>query len=278
MGIKNDFALDASKFDQNSVSKKNEAFNETLIKVAQGGPRWYERFQLEAKKQTQNDRSQDPLLRFLADAANLVVVSVGYRLAPEDPFPKGNEDCYDAAEYLVDNARAKFGGDLLFMGGESAGAHLAALATFHLLTTRPSFRLHALNLVFGCFDLAGMTPFMHNFARPLVIDRDIMDHYIAAYLPGTTEAERRDPSISPIYKDLRGLGPKLPAALFTVGTEDCLRDDSVFMGAKWRMSGAEAVVKIYPGCPHGFVFYEEEALDGVKECKEDMRTFLREHM
>ncbi|KAI9661777.1 MAG: hypothetical protein M1821_009016 [Bathelium mastoideum] len=227
-----------------------------------------------------SERYSDPLLRFLADAANLAVISVGYRLAPEHPFPQGNEDCYDVAEWLVDNARAKFGGDLLFMGGESAGAHLTALTTFHLLATRPAFRLHGLNLVFGCYDLAGFTPTVHTLGatRPLVINHDIMAHYIDAYLPRTTEAQRRDPAVSPLYRDLRPDRGRLPPALFTVGTEDCLLDDSVLMGAKWAMSGAETVVKVYPGCPHGFVSFPPEAMDGVAECLQDMRVFLTEHL
>ena len=54
----------------------------------------------------------------MADNANMVVISVGYRLAPEHPFPKGPEDCYDVADYLVKNGRTKYGGDLAFIGGE----------------------------------------------------------------------------------------------------------------------------------------------------------------
>lgn len=45
-------------------------------------------------------------------------MSVGYRLAPEDPFPKGPEDCFDAAEYLVKNSETEYGGPLRFIGGE----------------------------------------------------------------------------------------------------------------------------------------------------------------
>ena len=51
--------------------------------------------------------------------------------------------------------------------------------------------------------------------------------------------------ISPFFADLTKM--KLPPALFTCGTQDCLLDDSVMMSAKWLMSGAEAILKIYPG-------------------------------
>ena len=65
-----------------------------------------------------SDREQDVLLLDYANASDCVVISVGYRLAPEYTFPKGPEDCYDAAEYLVDHSVERFGGPVLFAGGE----------------------------------------------------------------------------------------------------------------------------------------------------------------
>lgn len=74
-----------------------------------------------------------------------------------------------------------------------------------------------------------------------------MKSYIDALLPNTTEVQRRDPSISPFWADLRG--KKLPPALFTCGSEDPLLDDSVMMGAKWGMWGNEVsdLFFSYPG-------------------------------
>jgi hypothetical protein len=54
----------------------------------------------------------------MADHFQVTVVSIGYRLAPEDPWPAGAEDCYDAAEWLVKHGPEVFGGELLFTGGE----------------------------------------------------------------------------------------------------------------------------------------------------------------
>lgn len=65
-----------------------------------------------------SEKYQDGYLNWLAEMGKLAVVSVGYRLAPEHPFPQGPEDCYDAADYVLQNAEQEFGAPLLFIGGE----------------------------------------------------------------------------------------------------------------------------------------------------------------
>ena len=66
----------------------------------------------------QSEGGQDPLLKELADGTNVVVFAVGYRLAPEHPYPQGPEDCYDAVDWLVKNAESTFGNELKFIAGE----------------------------------------------------------------------------------------------------------------------------------------------------------------
>ena len=63
-------------------------------------------------------KSTDVLLQFYADQTGCACISIGYRLAPEDPWPAGVEDCEDACAWLADNAVEEFGGPLAFIGGE----------------------------------------------------------------------------------------------------------------------------------------------------------------
>ncbi|KIW98448.1 uncharacterized protein Z519_00109 [Cladophialophora bantiana CBS 173.52] len=228
----------------------------------------------------QDERSQDPALQEIADTTGVLCISVGYRLAPEDPYPAGPHDCFDAAEWLIDNAESHFGAPLGFVGGESAGGHLSMLVTLHLLQhhhpTYSDFRFKGLLLHFGCYSMI-WTPQVYNFQRPeiLVLDRDLMDHYIDVFLPGKTHEEKRHPSISPLYADLEPLRDKLPPALFTCGTEDCLLDDTMFMSMKWLMAGAESVVKIVPGAPHGYIMFPKSAKgSGAEEGMKAVEDFV----
>ncbi|EMC97069.1 hypothetical protein BAUCODRAFT_147239 [Baudoinia panamericana UAMH 10762] len=225
----------------------------------------------------QSEHHQDIMLDYLANHTQLAVLSVGYRLAPEHPYPAGNEDCFDVADYLVDNAEKDYGAPLLFMGGDSAGGHLSALTCYHLLNSRPKFAFKGLVLNFGAYDLSGFLPQAWTFDLPLVLDVQIMENYREAYLPGKTQDQRRDMWISPFFADLTKM--KLPSALFTCGTLDCLLDDSVLMAAKWQMSGAEGILKVYPGAPHGFVFFPPgDNSPETQKALDDITTYVNERM
>jgi acetyl esterase/lipase len=182
----------------------------------------------------------------IATECGLAVVSVDYRLAPEHPFPAGPDDCEAAALWLVRNAAAEFGTTRLWIGGESAGAHLAA-STLLRLRDRHSLRPFAgANLVYGAYDLS-MTPSQQRWgARDLVLSTPIIEWFCDFFVPD--RARRRDPDVSPLYADLRGL----PPALFTVGTLDPLLDDSLFMHARWLAAGNRAELAVHPGGIHGF--------------------------
>jgi acetyl esterase/lipase len=64
-----------------------------------------------------DEKSTDERSQRYANVGDMAVISVGYRHAPEDPFPKGPEDCFDVADYLVDNAESQYGGPVRFIGG-----------------------------------------------------------------------------------------------------------------------------------------------------------------
>ena len=150
--------------------------------------------------------------------------------------------------WLVEKARAEFDTERLLIGGESAGAHLCALTLLRLRDRHGitgAFR--AANLVYGAYDLSG-TPSARNWARNLILSREVLEWFGDNLLPGVDREARRDPEISPLYADLRDM----PPALFQVGTLDPLLDDSLFMYERWRVAGNEARLEVYEEAIHGF--------------------------
>ncbi|MDO8838965.1 MAG: alpha/beta hydrolase [Parvibaculum sp.] len=192
---------------------------------------------------------QDPLLERIADRVGLACVSVEYRLAPEHPYPAGPDDCEAAAVWLVANAKKEFGTDRLTIGGESAGGHLSAVTILRMRDRHGYAGFKGANLVFGAFDMT-MTPSQRAFGNERLILRTLdIEKFSEAFLKGVKD--KRDPDLSPLYADLKGLCP----ALFTVGTRDALLDDSLFMYTRWIAAGNEAELGIYPGGAHGFVAF-----------------------
>lgn len=211
---------------------------------------------------------QDPTLEGIANATNMAVVSVDYRLAPEHPYPAAPDDCEAAAVWLVKQAKAEFGTDHLTIGGESAGGHLAALTLLRMRDKHRYRGFKAANLVFGVYDL-NLTPSAANWGdAPLIINTPVMRWFIDHF--GVSE-HARDPDISPLYAELSGL----PPALFTIGTQDPLRDDSLFMYMRWIAAGNQAELAVYPGCAHGFTAFPT-ALGAT--ARQRCATFLAEHL
>jgi acetyl esterase/lipase len=187
----------------------------------------------------------DELIVGTGRACKVVVVSVDYRLAPENPHPAAVDDGEAAALWLVQNCISEFGSDRLIIGGESAGANLAVVCLLRM-RDRHDFRgFQGAVLTYGAFDLS-LTPSARNWGeRNLVLTTRLIKWFHDNYAPTD---KLTDPEVSPLHADLS----YLPTALFTVGTLDPLLDDSLFMYARWVSAGNPAELKVYPGGVHAF--------------------------
>jgi acetyl esterase/lipase len=194
----------------------------------------------------------DLLHEALSDHLHLAIVSVDYRLAPEHPYPAGPDDCEAAALWLIEHAATEYGSDRLLIGGESAGAHLAAVTLLRIRDRHGgSGPFCGANLVFGAYDL-GSTP--SAMGTGLEVGNDVLDPETMAFMqeqftPGLTAEQRRSPELSPLYADLR----EMPPALFTVGTVDHLVDDTMFFASRWVLAGNSAELLVYPDAPHACI-------------------------
>jgi acetyl esterase/lipase len=188
---------------------------------------------------------QDAHLQALARGAQVAVVSLEYRLAPEHPYPAGPDDCEAAALWLVDHARSEFGSTRLLIGGPSAGAHLAVVTLLRLRDKHQLRSFSRASLAFGAYDLA-LTPSARRAPDDtLMMSRRVLEWAVSQF---GVRGKESDPDVSPLLAHL----DSLPPALFTVGTLDPLLDDTLFMHARWVAGGNHAELAIYPGGVHGF--------------------------
>lgn len=190
----------------------------------------------------------DRLTGHLAEAG-LAVASVDYRLLDEVReiwMPDAVADCAAALRWAAGPGRNRFGVERVFVIGESAGAHLAALA-LQQLRDEGVTPLPAPVFVQGVFDLAGTPSVQAADARTLLFDGPNLVRDLGRLTPDRDEAGRRAPDVSPLYGNLSGM----PPALFVAGEADPLCDDSRLMAERWS-AHADTVLLEVPLAPHGF--------------------------
>ena len=197
----------------------------------------------------------DKRLRALADETELATASIDYRLAPEHPFPAAPDDCEDVALALARGQIEGLPNEFLAIGGESAGAHLSVLTLLRLRDLHGLTPFRAANLVAGCYDLS-LTPSVRNFGEErLILNTDDVKEFVLRFIPDAIPL--MDPSVSPLYADLRDL----PPALFSVGTRDPLVDDTLFMASRWLAAGNAATLSTWAGGCHVFQAFDCAAAD-----------------
>jgi acetyl esterase len=216
-----------------------------------------------------NIEGSDVLCRALTNAANCIVVSVDYHLAPEYKFPVPAEDCYAATQWVASNTAA-FNGDetRIAVGGDSAGGNLAA-AVSQMARDRGGPNLVYQVLIYPITDYMPDTPSYRENGEGYYLTRSEMAWFWNHYLGN--EAEGKNPYASPLQaKDLNGL----PPAMVITTEYDPLRDEGEMYAARLKEAGIPTTLIRYPGQIHGFVRMRS-AIDQSKKALDDIARQLR---
>jgi acetyl esterase len=189
----------------------------------------------------------DSVCRFLALNTPATVLSVGYRLAPEHPFPAAVEDALGAFRWAaVGNARLGVDPSRIAVAGDSAGGNLAAAVS--LLARDSDGPMPAMQaLIYPVTDAVGGQRSREEFAEGFLLTKADMDWFESHYLP--PGAEHADPRVSMLRAgDLSGLPP---AYVATAGF-DPLRDEGEAYAARMQDAGVQVTLRRHPGLIHGF--------------------------
>ena len=195
--------------------------------------------------------SHDVICRRLAHASRCRVLSVDYRLAPENRFPAAHEDAEAAWHWTLERAEYfALDPERLAVAGDSAGGNLAAFVCQQMNRTSgpmPAFQLLAYPLV-QLIDIR--TKPMTFQESGFFISPNLFDYFRDAYLEH--ETDRMDPRVSPLFADeadFRGL----PPAHFVLCGWDPLKDEGRAYADKLASFGVPVTVREHPGMVHGFM-------------------------
>jgi acetyl esterase len=177
-----------------------------------------------------------------------VVLSVAYRVAPEDRFPAAVDDCFAAARWAEANVE-RLGGDAarIAVAGDSAGGNLAAVVA-QLARDAGAPKLAAQLLVYPATDFRDddeRYPSRAENAEGYFLTRADMEWFARNY---AEEADDADPRLSPITGELEGL----PPAVVVTAQYDPLRDEGDAYARALEAAGVTVVHRSFDGMIHGF--------------------------
>ncbi|MDB5082010.1 MAG: hypothetical protein JWP00_3934 [Chloroflexi bacterium] len=196
--------------------------------------------------------------------ADCVVISVDYRLAPENPFPAGIEDCYTALQWVAANAsELGIDADRIAIGGYSAGGALAAGLAL-LARDRSGPKLVFQMPLCACLDDRNITPSSYEITDGRVWSRAVSESAWNLYLPGVDRSTTSPYAAPARAADLAGL----PPAYFGIGELDLMRDENIDYASRLLQAGVGVELHIFPGAFHGFELYSPDSLLGQRALQE----------
>jgi acetyl esterase len=209
----------------------------------------------------------DAFCRRLARTTDHIVVSVGYRLTPEHPFPAALDDAYACSLWAYENAEA-LGSTKgsISVSGESAGGNLAAVICLFARSDE-KIEISRQVLLQPVVDFTLSSPSISMPATECLVPRDDLAWYYGEYYSGNT----RDFRVSPLFADdLSGL----PPALIITAEHDTLRDEGKAYADKLESSGVPTQYSCYSGMIHGFL-QMAGLVDEAQQAIDEIAAFTR---
>jgi len=200
-------------------------------------------------------------------AAGMRTLAVGYRLAPEHPFPAALEDARTAWRFLLGQG---IDAASVAVGGDSAGGGLT-VALINTLREAGDNVPACAWLVSPWVDLtmSGSTLASKDKVDPL-IHKDYLGELADAYVP--RGMDRSDPRVSPLFADLRGF----PSTLIQVGSAETLLADATRLAAALGGADVSVTLEVWPHMIHAWHLWNAR-LEPARRALASAGAFLRSH-
>jgi len=201
---------------------------------------------------------------YLAKKMGMRILMVNYRVAPDYPFPAALDDCVTAYRWLL---KQGISARNIVVAGDSAGGNLTITSLMKLRDDGDPLPAAAACLS-PATDLTNKDNQHPEFKDPLLPPKATR-FYTKSYV-GHNDA--RDPLISPVFGNLRGL----PPLLVHVGEDEILRDDAVRIASLAKSAGVDVRLEIYPRMWH--VWQINLTLPQAIQSLDDIAQFLKAHL
>ena len=198
--------------------------------------------------------SHDGFCRQMAQQANMAIIAVDYRLAPECKFPGQLDDSLAAWNWVVDNAASlQLDAAIMGIGGDSAGANIAVVLAMQLfadalpdkhLSATPAFQF----LLYPLVDFRCQSASYTEHGRGLLLTAPITRFFRDSYLNNSQEALK--PSVSPLLATDVSQAPK---TLVITAEYDVLRDEGLAFVEKLQQADIAISHLHLQDCTHGFI-------------------------
>lgn len=212
----------------------------------------------------------DPVARHLAMATGNIVVSVDYRLAPENPYPAGLSDAKAVTENvwsLLDSQHIPYTRQLTLIGDSGGGAFSATLAAY-FSREQPGF-IHRLVLIYPSLDYTLNWPSVQENGTGKLLDESKIRWYFQQYFRNEEDRKQTSPLYLPLSQDF-------PPTLVFSGGLDPLRDEDFAFVARLQAEGIPVQHVHFPGMTHAYLMLEDKVLQEAKATYLAIGDFVRD--
>lgn len=191
----------------------------------------------------------DPMCRKMALAANCVVVSVDYRLAPEAPFPAGIDDAQCVLQNVVSVLDDIAHTPTLMIGGDSAGGAICTSLTARRVNN-PALSFSKQILIYPSVDYTMSLPSIEENGEGYFLEKARINWYFDHYFANNEDRRQASPLHLPLPETV-------PETLVIVAGCDPLRDEGYAYAEKCRQAGAQVVIEDFDNMIHAFMNIED---------------------
>ena len=222
-------------------------------------------------------------LKMLTTKTNIPVVTLNYRLAPENPFPIGHQDCYTVLKWVYENAE-KLGVDKhnIFVAGDSAGGNLTQYCTTRSYEDGVDM-VKGQMLLYPTVNMAGVKDEFfdpeHEVFEMAPSQKKGLTKMLSMFAGMTSGLETilgtsdvNNDYLNPYTRD----AAKNPVTFVTVGEHDFLKTETLGYAAKLHRAGVETKVVLYKGMGHAY-FDNTGVYPQCEDCIDEMGQFILDH-